>query len=104
MSDVSEESVFQLAVLRTELSNSSTLLAHMQGSMALLISAIGVAKFLDSFWLFDLCGVGLTGMSFFVFLRGILLFRRTNVRIRDEKERARLAIAPFIPSTGGSMN
>lgn len=85
MSDVSEASVYQLAVLRTELSNSSTLLAHMQGAVALLISAIGVAKFLDSFWLFDLCGIGLTGMSFFVFFRGVRLFRRTRLMIEAEK-------------------
>ncbi len=85
MSDVSEASVYQLAVLRTELSNSSTLLAHMQGAVAFLISAIGVAKFLDSFWLFDLCGFGLTGLAFFVFLRGIRLFRRTRSTIEEEK-------------------
>jgi uncharacterized membrane protein YidH (DUF202 family) len=99
-----ETSTFELAVLRTELSNSVTLLSHVQGSVALLISAIGVAKFLDSFWLFDLCGVGLVVASIAVLFRGTRLFRRTNFKIRDEKERARLAFAPFIPSTGGSMN
>lgn len=85
MSEISEASVYHLAVLRTELSNSSTLLAHMQGSIALLLSAVGVAKFLDSYWLFDLCGFGLTGLAFFVFVRGIRLFRRTRMTIEEEK-------------------
>lgn len=39
MSEKREEAMFQLAILRTELSNSRALLSYTQASIALLVSA-----------------------------------------------------------------
>lgn len=80
-----ESSTYELAVLRTELSNSSTLLAHAQGFVAFVISAIGLTKFLDPFWFYDLCSGGLLALGVAVLVRGIVTYKRTTSKIRREK-------------------
>lgn len=81
MSGKGEAETFRLAVLRTELANSSTLMAHIRASIGLLISAVGFMKLFDSYLIFDLCGWFLVFLSIAVTLRGILLYRKTNARI-----------------------
>jgi uncharacterized membrane protein YidH (DUF202 family) len=100
MKTVVEESTFHLAVVRTEIANATTMLSHVQGSVALLISAIGVAKFLDSFWLSDLCGIGLVVASVTVLIRGIRLYHRTKNKIENEKKQVMRALAPVINAPG----
>jgi len=80
--------MFILAVLRTELSNTTTLLSHTQGFVGLIISAIGVSKFLDSSWIFDLCGMLFVVLAFVVLGRGLILFRNTKQMIESEKDKA----------------
>ncbi len=82
---VLESSTFELALVRTELSNSSTLLAHTQAFVGLLISAIAVSKYLESSWIFDLCGFFFVLLAFGVLIRGIVLFRRTSRMIESRK-------------------
>lgn len=85
MSSVIETSTFELAVLRTELSNSATMLAHTQGFVGLLISAIAVSKYLESSWVFDVCGIVFVVLAFVVLARGAFLFRKTSRAIESKK-------------------
>jgi|CXWL01.1.fsa_nt_gi membrane protein CcdC involved in cytochrome C biogenesis len=82
---VLESSTFELALVRTELSNSSTLLAHTQAFVGLLISAIAVSKYLGSSWVFDLCGILFVILAFAVLARGAFLFRKTSRLIESKK-------------------
>lgn len=90
-----ETSTFELAIIRTELSNSSTLLAHTQGSVGLLISAIAVSKYLESSWIFDLCGIFFVVLAIAVLVRGLSLFRRTTNLIASRKGSAISASQPL---------
>ena len=85
MSDTIESATFELAVLRTELSNSATMLAHTQGFVGLLISAIAVSKYLESSWVFDVCGIVFVVLAFAVLARGVFLFRQTTRVIGSKK-------------------
>lgn len=79
-----DTATFQLAVLRTELSNSTTLLSHTQASIALMLSGFGFLKLFDLF-IFDLCGLFFLLSSIGVFARGVFLYRRTKKAIEGER-------------------
>lgn len=85
MSEKSDKATFQLAVMRTELSNSATLLSHTQASIALMISGLAFMKLLDSYLVFDLCGWFFIILAIGTLSRGILLYRKTKKRIENEK-------------------
>lgn len=85
MPDKGEATTFHLAVLRTELANSSTLMSHIRASIGLLITAVGFMKLLDSYLIFDLCGWLFIFMALGVALRGILLYRKTKSKIKGER-------------------
>lgn len=85
MSEKSDQATFRLAVMRTELSNSATLLSHTQASIALMISGLAFMKLLDSYLVFDLCGWFFIVLSISTLFRGILLYRKTKKRIKNEK-------------------
>ena len=85
MSDKSDSATFQLAVLRTELSNSATFLSHTQAAIGLMISALGFMKLFDSYLIFDLCGWFFIILAGAVFTRGLLLYRKTGSLIEQEK-------------------
>lgn len=80
-----EDATFQLAVMRTELSNSRTLLSHTQAAIGLMISGVAFMKLLDSFLLFDLCGWFFLLLSAGTISRGIYLYRKTKNQIAIEK-------------------
>ncbi|HBR57097.1 MAG TPA: hypothetical protein DEA22_06465, partial [Blastocatellia bacterium] len=84
MKEQSDSAQFHLSLIRTELSNSRTMLAHTQAFVGLLISAIGVSKFLDSSWVFDVCGMIFVVIAFAVLFRGALLYRQTKELINRE--------------------
>ncbi len=84
MSGKSDAATFHLAVLRTELANSSTLMSHFRASIGLLISAFGFMKLFDSYLIFDLCGWFFIIMAIAVTIRGILLYRKTRSKIVAE--------------------
>lgn len=73
----------QLAILRTKLSNTRTLLSHIKASIGLLISALGFIKFFNSYLFFDACGWTLLVLALFVFIRGIILYRQTKEILDD---------------------
>jgi uncharacterized membrane protein YidH (DUF202 family) len=81
ISAINDIANLKLAILRTELSNSRTLLAHTQASVGLLISAIAVSKLFDSSWIFDVCGMFFLLLAFVMLIRGIVLFRKTKLVI-----------------------
>lgn len=85
MPDKGEAATFHLAVLRTELANSSTLMSHIRASIGLLITAVGFMKLLDSYLIFDLCGWLFIFMALGVALRGILLYQKTKSKIKGER-------------------
>lgn len=85
MSEKTERATFHLAVMRTELSNSATLLSHTQASIALMISGLAFMKLLDSYLVFDLCGWFFIALSIGVLSRGVFLYRKTRNRIENEK-------------------
>ncbi len=80
-----DTATFQLAVLRTELSNSTTLLSHTQASIALMLSGLAFLKLFDLF-IFDLCGLFFLLSAIGVFVRGVFLYRRTKKAIEGERE------------------
>ncbi len=85
MSEKREIATFQLAVLRTELSNSRALLSYMQASIALLVSAIA---FMNLFNLSQILHLGcwlLIILATLVVARGIFLYRKTKSLIEDQK-------------------
>jgi uncharacterized membrane protein YidH (DUF202 family) len=84
MPEKGDAATFHLAVLRTELANSSTLMSHIRASIGLLITAVGFMKLLDSYLIFDLCGWLFILMALAVTLRGILLYRKTRSKIENE--------------------
>lgn len=86
MIEKSDSAQFHLSLIRTELSNSRTMLAHTQAFVGLLISGIGVSKFLDSSWIFDVCGMIFALIAFAVLFRGVILYRRTSSLIQMEKD------------------
>lgn len=61
------------------------MLSHTQAFVGLLISGIGVSKFLDSSWIFDVCGMLFAVAAFAVLFRGVILYRRTKLLIETEK-------------------
>jgi uncharacterized membrane protein YidH (DUF202 family) len=85
VSEKSDSATFQLAVLRTELSNSATLLSHTQASIGLMVSALAFMKLFDSYLIFDLCGWIFIILATGVFTRGVLLYRKTKTQIEEEK-------------------
>lgn len=85
MSEKSDQATFHLAVMRTELSNSATLLSHTQASIALMISGLAFMKLLDSYLFFDFCGWFFIILSISTLSRGIFLYRKTKKRIENEK-------------------
>ena len=60
----------ELSLVRTELSNTRTLLAHTKAAIGLVISALAFLKFLDPYWIFDICGWTFIGLAIFVMIRG----------------------------------
>lgn len=100
MKEKSDSAQFHLSLIRTELSNSRTMLAHMQAFVGLLISAIGVSKFLDSSWIFDACGFLLVVVAFAVLFRGALLYRKTKALIETEKT----SVSSFDHESGSYMD
>lgn len=81
MSEKREIATFQLAVIRTELSNSRSLLSHTQASLAMLVTAIAVMKLFDLSSLLFLCCWLLILSAIVVFVRGIILYRKTKLLI-----------------------
>lgn len=84
MPDKGDAATFHLAVLRTELANSSTLMSHIRAAIGLLITAVGFMKLLDSYLIFDLCGWLFIFMAVGVSIRGIFLYRKTRSKIENE--------------------
>ena len=85
MSEKREIATFQLAVLRTELSNSRTLLSYTQASIALLVSAIA---FMNLFNLSQILHLGcwlLIILAVVVVARGIFLYRKAKSLIENQK-------------------
>lgn len=85
MSEKREIATFQLAILRTELSNSRALLSYAQASIALLVSAIA---FMNLFNLSEILHLGcwlLIILAIVVVARGIFLYRKTRSLIEDQK-------------------
>ncbi len=74
----------QLAVLRTKLSNTRTLLSHVKASIGLVISALGFMKLFDSYLFFDLCGWTFIALAILVLIRGIILYRQTKDVLENE--------------------
>jgi uncharacterized membrane protein YidH (DUF202 family) len=85
MSEISDKATFQLAVMRTELSNAATMLSHTQAALGLMLSGLAFMKLLDSYLLFDFCGWFFIILSIGVLSRGIFLYRKTKNRIEKEK-------------------
>lgn len=85
MSDQSDNATLQLAILRTELSNSTTFLSHTQAAIGLMVSALAFMKLFDSYLIFDLCGWIFIILATGVFTRGVLLYRKTKLQIEEEK-------------------
>ncbi len=73
----------QLAILRTELANTRTMLSHTTASIGLLISGIAFMKLFDSYVILDICGWSFIFAALTVFLRGIVLYRKTKRIIRE---------------------
>lgn len=86
MAGDNETATFHLAVLRTELANSRTLLAHIQASIALLVSAIAFMKLFDLYLIFYVCCWLLIVVAIAVICRGIFLYRKTKLWIEKQKE------------------
>ncbi|MBK9214691.1 MAG: DUF202 domain-containing protein [Chloracidobacterium sp.] len=85
MSEKLEIATFQLAVLRTELSNSRTLLSYTQASIALLVSAIA---FMNLFNLSQILHLGcwlLIILAVVVVARGIFLYRKAKSLIENQR-------------------
>lgn len=84
MSEKREIATFQLAVLRTELSNSRALLSYTQASIALLVSAIA---FMNLFKLSQILHLGcwlLIILAIVVVARGMFLYRKTKSLIEKQ--------------------
>lgn len=82
----SESSTFQMAILRTEMANSRTMLAHMQGAIGLMISGIGFMKLFESYLFFDICGWSFLALAVAVLARGTTLYIRTKMEIAEERK------------------
>ena len=67
-----------LSILRTNLSNTRTMLSHTKASIGLVISALGFMKLFDSYLIFDICGWTFIALAIFVFLRGLYVYRNTK--------------------------
>lgn len=85
MSVKREIATFQLAVLRTELSNSRALLSHIQASIALLISAMALMKLFDFSFILYLCCWLLIILAIAILSRGIFLYWKTKSLIENQK-------------------
>lgn len=85
MSNKSSLGAFHLAVMRTQLSNSRTMLSHIHASIGLLLSGLGFLKFFEPSIVFGFCGWFFIFLSIGVLFRGILLYRRTRLLIKTEE-------------------
>ena len=85
MSAERERATFELAVIRTELSNSRALLSHMMAAITLLVSAIAFMKLFEySLFLYICCWLFIIAAVTLI-TRGIYLYRKTNRRIEKQK-------------------
>ncbi len=85
MSETRELATFQLAVLRTELSNSRALLSYTQASIALLVSAIAFMNLFDLSQILHLLCWLVIILAIIVFARGIFRYRRTRALIEHHR-------------------
>lgn len=86
MSEEREKATFDLAVVRTELSNSRTLLSYAQASITLLLTGIALMKLFDYSLALYLCCWLLIALAVAVIARGIFLYRKTKTLIEKQKQ------------------
>lgn len=85
MSAERERATFELAVIRTELSNSRALLSHTMAAITLVISAIAFMKLFEySLFLYICCWLFIIA-AIAILARGIHLYRKTKLSIEKQK-------------------
>lgn len=75
---MSDETNMEMSILRTNLSNTRTMLSHTKASIGLVISALGFMKLFDSYLIFDLCG------WVFIFWPWLFLSRESYISVKQK--------------------
>ncbi len=76
---------FKLAILRTRLSNTRTLLAYIKTAIGLFLASFGLLKFVDDYPILDYVGWLLGVSSILVVAYGYWNFFRIKAFINDEE-------------------
>lgn len=74
-----------LAAQRTTLANERTFLAYIRTALTLFVAGVSFIKFFGSI-IIEVLGWILIPIGVFIFIKGIISFRRMNKRIQEEEK------------------